>query len=163
MAAITFTKNVSDELRIELSRYINFSAYELMPESIADELEINVIYASGGCFDAYVEVDDLDFGEEDPRTFNIHIDESVDDVKSLLLTICHEMVHVKQYAMNELAEAETNARMSCLWNGALYMSSGSKADYYNSPWEVEAYGKENGLYWACKEYYKAIEHLMEIK
>lgn len=162
MATITYTNNISKQLQAELERYISFSVAELMHD-ISDELEINVIYGSGGCFDAYVEVDDVDFGELDPRTFNIHIDEKVTDVDSLLLTVCHEMVHVKQFAYNEIQEHESGNPARCVWKGTEYEMTGSKADYYNSPWEMEAYGRENGIYWACTEYYAALEKLLGIE
>lgn len=160
MATITYTDNVPGEIRIELARYIQFCATELMAD-ITNDLNINVIYGSGGCFDAYVEVDDIDVGELDPREFNIHIDEKVTDIDDLLLTLCHEMVHVKQFAYNEIQETGEAARIN--WKGSDYVQTGSKADYYNSPWEVEAYGLENGLYWTATEHNQFLDALLGLK
>lgn len=160
MSTITFTKNISQELKTELKRYVSFCVSNLM-QDIQEDLEINIVYGSGGCFDAYVEVADEDYGELDPRAFNIHIDQSVTNIDDLLLTVCHEMVHVKQFAYNEIQETEEPAR--CVWKGEEFLMTSSKADYYNTPWEVEAYGKENGLYWACTEYYQAIDALLGLK
>ena len=39
--------------------------------------------------------------QEDNRTFEIEINKDI-GIKELVTTICHEMVHVKQYARNEM-------------------------------------------------------------
>lgn len=54
-----------------------------------------------------------------------------------LMTLAHEAVHIKQYALGEIDE-----NMST-WKGVRIPSS---TDYYDSPWEIEAHGRELGLY-----------------
>lgn len=54
-----------------------------------------------------------------------------------LMTLAHEAVHLKQYALGEITEDMDT------WKGRRIPSS---TDYYDSPWEIEAHGREKGLY-----------------
>jgi len=51
------------------------------------------------------------------------------------------MVHVKQYARGELRENYGVGKH--LWKGAWVNSN---IDYYDLPWEIEAHGRETGLF-----------------
>jgi len=74
-----------------------------------------------------------------PKEFTIGLDTTVNH-RNLLINLAHEMVHVKQCIMGELTYKR----------GALcYMREKvgwmSEDEYYCSPHEVEAYGKEKWL------------------
>lgn len=56
----------------------------------------------------------------------------------LLLTLAHEMVHVKQYAKGQV---KNNSRGKVRF----WMGKSVKKDYYEQPWELEAFGKERIL------------------
>jgi len=58
--------------------------------------------------------------------------------KEILKTLAHEFVHVKQYVYGELNEEQTQ------WQGQSFDSDA--VDYYELPWEIEAYGREAGLW-----------------
>jgi hypothetical protein len=58
--------------------------------------------------------------------------------RRILETLAHEMVHVKQFAYNE-----TNEKLS-RWQGTKI--NPEQVDYFDHPWEIEAYGKEVGLF-----------------
>ena len=75
------------------------------------------------------------------RQFEIEINRSLSQRK-LLETLAHEMVHVKQYARREL-HPSTDA-----WMGKTY--NPKKVSYWDLPWEIEAHGREVGLFvrWA---------------
>lgn len=61
--------------------------------------------------------------------------------KQMLLVLAHEMVHVKQYAKGELRDyVRTN---KCKWRDEVY---DDRVDYWDTPWEIEAHGREKGLY-----------------
>ena len=79
---------------------------------------------------------------EDERTFEIEVDRSL-PLRKLLTTVAHEMVHVKQYARKELKEDYN-------WLGKTYAPT--KVSYWDQPWEIEAHGREIGLFvrWAEK-------------
>ena len=85
---------------------------------------------------------------ENKRTFEIEIDKN-QKLRSLLETVCHEMVHVKQFARREMHPSLDT------WYGKTY--SPKKVDYWDLPWEIEAHGREVGLFirW-CEE--KEIGH-----
>ena len=58
--------------------------------------------------------------------------------KQILKTLAHEFVHVKQYVYEELNEEQTQ------WQGEPIDSDA--VDYFELPWEIEAYGREAGLW-----------------
>lgn len=73
-----------------------------------------------------IEDNDEDSGEEDP-----------------LAILAHEMVHVKQYSRGELVDHG----YYCSWHGKKYEEAElSSEEYFFSPWEVEAFGMQVGLY-----------------
>ena len=83
-----------------------------------------------------------------PREFNIEVNRN-QKLRQMLETIAHEMVHVKQFARGELYES-TNKKAH-RWQG-IWMSNRSKnvKDYWDNPWEIEAFGRQLGLFirWA---------------
>lgn len=77
-----------------------------------------------------------------PREFQINIDKN-DDMPYMLQTLAHEMVHVKQFAKGELKDI-MKAHSLCKWQGNEYDTE--KLEYWDYPWEIEAHGREKGLY-----------------
>lgn len=59
----------------------------------------------------------------------------------LLLTIAHEMVHVKQYALGQLRYQQKGNKTVPVWLGH-YVKEDS---YYDLPWELQAFGRERLL------------------
>ena len=74
------------------------------------------------------------------RTFEIEIDKKM-GINELVTTICHEMVHVKQYARNEMTD-ELIESGHAVWKGRKIHP---KTGYYDLPWEKEAYKLQDGL------------------
>jgi hypothetical protein len=56
----------------------------------------------------------------------------------LLLTLAHEMVHVKQYAKGQV---KNNSQGKVRF----WMGKSVRKDYYEQPWELEAFSKERIL------------------
>ena len=81
---------------------------------------------------------------DDNRTFEIEVDRNM-RLRKLLETVAHEMVHVKQYARRELHPVHDT------WCGKTY--NPKKVSYWDLPWEIEAHGREVGLFvrWAEQE------------
>ena len=75
------------------------------------------------------------------REFEIELD-CTQKLRPLLETLAHEMVHVKQFARRELHPATDT------WYGKTY--NPKKISYWDLPWEIEAHGRECGLFirWA---------------
>ena len=78
------------------------------------------------------------------RQFEIEVDRT-QSLRLLLETVAHEMVHVKQYARRELHPVNNT------WCGKTY--NPAKTSYWDLPWEIEAHGREVGLFvrWCEKE------------
>jgi hypothetical protein len=51
------------------------------------------------------------------------------------------MVHLKQYAKSEMKDKLYKRKYVTLWKGQIY----EDISYWDSPWEIEAYGLENSL------------------
>ena len=77
-----------------------------------------------------------------PREFTVRVDSSLDK-QELLETVAHEMVHVKQYARGELKDFTRTIKL-CKWKGE--KMEWEKINYYDLPWEIEAHGRERGLF-----------------
>lgn len=71
----------------------------------------------------------------DDREFEIEINRTL-RLRRLLETVAHEMVHVKQYARHEMKEPR-------VWKGKILDKS---IEYWDLPWEIEAHGREVGLF-----------------
>lgn len=82
-----------------------------------------------------------------PRTFEIEIHSKL-KLRRLLETVAHEMVHVKQYARGELYQGSRVNKHR--WQGKWLDKD---PDYWDQPWEIEAHGRECGLFvrWAEQE------------
>lgn len=70
------------------------------------------------------------------------------NLKDVGLTLAHEMVHVKQYATGELRDYVKSTSLN-RWQGKII--DDSKISYWDRPWEIEAFGREFGLYARFKE------------
>lgn len=77
------------------------------------------------------------------REFLITIDENLSK-KETLYALAHEMVHLKQYAKGELKDIFRPVRM-VKWMGQNIVAE--EIDYWEQPWEWEAYCKERFLYY----------------
>ena len=78
--------------------------------------------------------------EENNRTFEIELHNKV-SIKELVTNLCHEMVHQKQYARKEMNDGDVQSG-SAVWKGR---KVNPNTDYYNLPWEKEAYRMEKCL------------------
>jgi hypothetical protein len=76
-----------------------------------------------------------------PRMFVIEASSSV-NMRTLLITVAHEMVHVKQFARNEQKHMLMANKVK--WMGKTVDID--RVDYWELPWEIEAHGRETGLF-----------------
>lgn len=79
-----------------------------------------------------------------PRLFELEIHKKM-PLRKVLETVAHEMVHVKQYARGELYYSTRVAKNR--WQGKWISNN---VNYWDCPWEIEAHGRECGLFvrWA---------------
>ena len=89
---------------------------------------------------------EIDFDDKNhrPKEFTMTVDKTVSK-RRIMETIAHEMVHVKQYAKGELVDLSRCG--STKWQNEVINKD---TNYWDLPWEVEAHGKELGLFirWA---------------
>ena len=76
-----------------------------------------------------------------PKEFTIELDCGV-KIRNLLITLAHEMVHVKQWAKGEMYEYALTGKVRFM-KPKYDMNALDDWDY---PWEVEAYGRQLGLF-----------------
>jgi hypothetical protein len=113
-----FTKRLQDKLDIE----INFKKNLIDKEGVA-----------GDC----VGLDD----HFRPKQFVVRIDSKM-KFNRVLNTLAHELVHAKQWAKGEMYEMLKKKNV-VKFNKKEYNSE--KINYWELPWEIEAYGRAPGL------------------
>ena len=84
--------------------------------------------------------------QDNNRTFEIEIQKGL-SFDEIVKTVCHEMVHVKQYARNEMTDSTWKGKLR--WRNRFIKKNTS---YSKLPWEREAYRKQKTL---SKSYYKS--------
>jgi len=77
-----------------------------------------------------------------PRRFLVRLDNS-QRLRPLLTTLAHEIVHVKQWAKGEMYEY-CNLHSTTRWKQRKIKTD--KLNYWDLPWEIEAHGRELGLF-----------------
>lgn len=93
---------------------------------------------------------------KNPRYFTIRLKQQPLD--EMIKTLGHEMVHVKQYAKNELgkelalARGGRDLRIVTRWQGEFWSPKSKEDGYWDAPWEIEAYGREVGLHYKWVKY-----------
>lgn len=136
------TKN--KKLISELSEAAEFFARCLMHGRMVDNLELDIevenkLEVQGCCVN--------EDGTTRSRFFTVQLRK--DNTDEMIQTLAHEMVHVKQHAKNEHVKKHVTARgglkIESYWKGKLWRPSNGEVDFYDAPWEVEAYGREVGL------------------
>jgi hypothetical protein len=113
---------------------------EILIEFDASELDKNVY---GFC--------DWNDNNDRARDFTITVDPNLGK-RNMLLVIAHEMVHIKQYAKGELKDYVRVNKVK--WKGKVY--NDAKIDYWEQPWEIEAHGREKGLYYKFTDYMRSL-------
>lgn len=133
------TKNINtNNIDIkELKNAANYFADKLLTKRQKRNIKVNLsmknIYDKG-----YIEwVDKPVF----PREFNIVLNNKYKK-KQTLITLAHEMVHLKQYVIGELKDA--TLRSDVKWKREEINED--KMHYFDLPYEIEAYGREYGLF-----------------
>lgn len=72
--------------------------------------------------------------------YSVYLDRDLND-RELYVVLCHESIHLKQY-MDKRLILNKGSKDSVLFDDKLYFAS---SDYYNRPWEKEAYNSQYKL------------------
>ena len=124
--------------RKELFFATKYFARQLMSEKLCKNLTIELECDKNHyCHGSSVWID----SNHRPREFQIVLNSSLGK-RTQLITLAHEMVHVKQHAKGELKSMlrEREDR----WHGRYIKED--EMPYFEKPWEIEAYGRELGMY-----------------
>lgn len=109
---------------------------KMMPRLRTLDIEVtikNLDQAMGYCLEG-----------ETNRQFELEIKKGM-SLYDLISTVCHEMVHVKQYAKGELRYKASGVQQ---WKAKIVSD---KTEYMDLPWEKEAFKLERGLAIQCFE------------
>lgn len=79
--------------------------------------------------------------EYKPRSFKVRVDPNLSR-NHQLKTLAHELVHVKQFSMCEMRYTKDHEMIK--WHKQSINSD--EMEYWDYPWEVEALGREYGIY-----------------
>lgn len=124
----------------EVKFAVGYFATKLMGIRLAKTLDLEIIFTDlTGVGDGYCHPYEVG---RSPKMFEISIDNKMQRYKQLQV-LAHELVHVKQYAKNELRSDDST---SASFAGKTYRLTPTLEDYLDWPWEIEAFGREKGLY-----------------
>lgn len=123
---------------------VKFCAENLMSSRLMESISIRVEFHQGP-LDGVNDIEGDCFYEDDhdyrPKEFVVRVCDNLRLGKKLR-TVCHEMVHVAQFAKGDMRYITKPARFT-KFQGVLYPD---ELEYWDSPWEIEAFGREPGLY-----------------
>tara|TARA_B100000470_G_C19692638_1_gene347242 strand:+ start:341 stop:856 length:516 start_codon:yes stop_codon:yes gene_type:complete len=138
-------KGSKKEYRDLVRRAVWFYAEKLMSKTLVNTLGITVNLtrnltekegAEGFCI-----WDDWSDIRKTPREYTIDLDCSM-SIRNILINLAHEMVHVKQWVKGEMYEY-SNSNMVRFMKKKYDMND---MDYFDYPWEIEAFGRQLGLF-----------------
>ena len=123
---IVFVDGGNKMLREIAHKVVAFCLDELLPESNKLEIEVK-LKTIGGDAMGYCEMGDT------RRQYELEIDKN-QTLRELVSTICHEMVHLKQYVLKEM-DCTANDDGLLRWKDGVVPEGTAYSDL---PWEIEA-------------------------
>jgi len=124
-----------------------FCVKKMMPRIQNLDVVIKLKDLKGDAYGFCLPIDDDASRSDRPRLFEIEVHKNM-PLRKVLMTVAHEMVHAKQFARGELYQGiRVNKHR---WQGKWISDN---VNYWDQPWEIEAHGREIGLFiqWAEKE------------
>lgn len=131
------------DLAESITRY---SAKLLMDKKLIKKLTVDIEFSRTLLKeDGMLAEIDFDDRAHKPREFTITVDSTV-PLRRIMESIAHEMVHLKQYAMGEMCDTDNYDVVQWKKKNINLI----EWQYWDRPWEIEAHGKELGLFirWA---------------
>ena len=137
----------SKKLEAQLIEAAEFFAGLLMDPRIVRGLELDIEMSKS--LDVQGACNPEDDGRK-PRWFTIQLRGKKGD-DHIMKTLAHEMVHIKQFAKGEMYTdhfkvARGHRKLQTEWQGKIWTPAKKEHEYFDSPWEIEAYGREVGLF-----------------
>lgn len=118
-----------------VEKAVSWCIRELMPRMKTLEVFVHLKDLKGQAMGYCME-------QDTNREFEVEVDKNL-SLYDMISTVCHEMVHVKQYARRELRCDK--------YGNTLWKKSGSfnNTEYMDCPWEKEAFRLEGELALRC--------------
>ena len=146
-----------------LKKYSRFVLNKFVRKSVQNHARINIKIISPDDLNDNIDISDLkryrawctyDSVSEGKKYFSVILNaKQVSNnskkpeirLKKMMIDLGHELVHIKQYLNNEIFDYKSG---DIRYKGSYFDSSYSENEelYFDSPWEIEAYGREHGLY-----------------
>ena len=127
---------ITGKINKKLREAIEFFASNLFTPQMKRHIDVRIRQRDLGTWHGFVSIEDYNVLNQ-PRSFVIELHKN-DNQEEKLKTLAHELVHVRQYARNELND-EMNT-----WKGRKVDSD--SIPYDDQPWEVEAINLGDELY-----------------
>jgi len=146
-----------------LRKYCKFVLIKFVQPAILSKstIKINILHEND--LDQHSDIEDLKNYNawvtyegivNDKKVFNVVLNSNqinkkakkpITRLKKLMIDLGHELVHIKQYLNSEMFDYVAGG---VRYKGSYFDHSYQISEelYYDSPWEIEAYGREWGLY-----------------
>lgn len=142
---------VSKTKRLLFEEATTYFLEKLMAPNFLKDMRVHLFVAGPRLVDkAYGTMEPTaPMGIKKPRSFAVQLS-TAPRLLFCVRSLAHECVHIKQYRLGEFRYDDKY----CYWKGKrmpydahreIPKSTSSWEDYYNRPWEIEAYGCERGL------------------
>lgn len=127
--------NADNISKKEVEQAAAYMVGRLLSKRISDKLIINISFKSKKKTKQFLGLTECLDDTYHPREFLLTIRKELKR-KKMLSTLAHEIVHVKQFAKNEFNPAFTKWKKQFI---------DETVDYFEQPFEIEAFGREPGL------------------
>lgn len=126
----------------EIRSAVFFYLKRLLGDNMAKKMTVDIIVDKDllRTFDMYANISPLE-ADPRPKHFEVEIDAKLSK-KQFLVSLAHEMIHLKQFAKNQMKDLEKPQMTR--WMGKYYKEE--NINYWARPWEIEAHNGELPLY-----------------
>lgn len=134
---------------------LHFWSKMLFRSGLSKQLKLTVIFKSQ--LDEPTHIAECSYSEDyenNPKNFEIILRDNL-GFRNTLMALAHEFTHIKQYAKGELKHSVRYVN-KVIFKKKLYddFRDEDRFYYFNLPYEIEAFGREYGLYALYKDYRK---------
>lgn len=139
-----YLRGGSKELKRQIRHAANWMLFDQLGKRLAPKIEV-MIYLASGLEEREGIVGDCGIGGCEtvrPKEYEIRL-ELNQDTPDFYRTLAHEIVHLRQWAKDQMYEYE-NERHAVRFKGKKYNMEDMDDDDY--PWEVEAYSIQEDIY-----------------
>ncbi len=135
------TKNVRKLVEIAAWNYAERLMGKRLMKTLFIKIDLHRTLLSKDGMEGSCIWDEWDDLKKTPRDFHIELDSTI-NIRDILINLAHEMVHVKQWVKGEMYEYANPNEVR--WMKTKYDMN--DMDYYDYPWEIDAFGRQLGLF-----------------